>query len=114
MLYEFAGVKVEVRETEKPEDLKDPFGYFVDYDKGIVLEWTDDVEDIKICEHCDEAWDIDEWFHSFDYVEATEKGLGFNYSMTKEEIEHYHGWEVLVCPVCTKKFKEMGLEEVEW
>ena len=77
MLYEFAGVEVEVRETEIPKDIKDPMGVFVEYDDGIALEWLDAEEfegdEVRVCDHCDEAWDIDEWFHSFDYVEATEK-----------------------------------------
>lgn len=115
MLYDFGGVKVEVRETEKPKDMEEAMGYFIEYDDGIVLEWTDDIEEFKFCEHCDEPWYVHEGFSDFYYTEATAAGLDFTYTMTEEELAgRYADWVVLVCPVCAKKFKEMGLEEITW
>ena len=111
MLYEFAGVKVEVKETPIPKGMVDPIAVFDKQKKGIVMVWKDSVEEIKLCEHCDEAWDIDTVFADFDYTAATEKGLDFTYTMSEAELEEEPYWQVMVCPVCAMKFKKMGLTE---
>ena len=116
MLYEFAGVKVEVRETEKPKDFKDPMGVFVDYKDGIALEWLDCAEvygdEYKFCESCDECWEADAYFHNFDYNETKDY---ITYHLSDRELEMCRGdWEVLVCPVCTERFKKMGFKEITW
>ena len=114
MLYEFAGVKVEVRETEQPKDLDYPLGLFVDYGDEIVLEWVefeDSPYPFRVCDHCDEIWEEASAMHAFNYFEAEAKDIYVSYSVSKEEDPD---WDILVCPVCAKKFKEMGLKEIKW
>lgn len=115
MLYDFNGVKVEVKETKKPLGMKEPVSIFVDGNDGIRLEWIDLEEDgyeeLKFCEHCDEPWYVYTRFSDFSYQKATDIGLDVTYRV---DIEEDPDWTVLVCPVCAKKFKEMGLKEFEW